>query len=175
MISNELFCQTMRQTVSEVTVITTEHDGQLHAMTATSFTSVSAEPPLALVCIKRGNDTDELVAKSGRIGVSLLSENQQKISSRYAWKGPERDRFDDLDTHRCPGGALVFDNCVAAMEAIIVESYEAGDHTIYIVQLDYAAVDSESRPLLYWKGDYAKLEASAASAQAQAAASRSAS
>lgn len=157
MISNELFRQTMRQTVSEVAVITAECDGYLHAMTATSFTSVSAEPPLALVCVKHGSDTDQLVSKAGRIGISLLGESQQKISSRYAWKNPERDLFDDLDTQRCPGGALVFQNCVAVMEAVIEKSYEAGDHTIYIVRIDYADVNDEVRPLLYWKGAYAEL------------------
>ncbi|WP_082905238.1 MULTISPECIES: flavin reductase family protein [Marinobacter] len=158
MINNELFCQTMRQLASGVAVITAESDGQLHAMTATSFTSVSAEPPLALVCVKRGSNTDQLVAKAGRIGISLLCESQRKISNRYAWKNPDRDRFDDLDTRRCPGGALVFNNCAAVMEAVVTESYEAGDHTLYIVQIDYASVDEEIRPLLYWKGNYAGLE-----------------
>ncbi|MDO6804811.1 flavin reductase, partial [Wenyingzhuangia sp. 1_MG-2023] len=66
MISNELFCNTMRQLASGVAVITMENDGQLHAMTATSFTSVSAQPPLALVCIKRGSDTDQLLGKAER-------------------------------------------------------------------------------------------------------------
>ncbi|PCM44944.1 flavin reductase family protein [Marinobacter sp. ANT_B65] len=158
MISNELFCETMRQLASGVAVITAESDGQLHAMTATSFTSVSAEPPLALVCIKRGSDTDQLVAKAGRIGVSLLSQTQQTISNRYAWKTPDRNRFDDLDTSRCPGGALVFNECAAVMEAVISQSYEAGDHTIYIVQIEHASVDIEVQPLLYWKGSYAGLE-----------------
>lgn len=158
MISNELFCQTMRQAVSEVAVITAECEGQLHAMTATSFTSLSAEPPLALVCIKRGSDTDQLVAKAGRVGVSLLREDQQNISNRYAWKNPDRDRFDDLDTRRCPGGALVFNHSVAVMETVVEESYEAGDHTIYILRIDYAAVNDGARPLVYYKGGYAGLE-----------------
>ncbi len=163
MISNELFCETMRQLASGVAVITVENEGHLHAMTATSFTSVSAEPPLALVCIKRGSDTDQLIAKAQRIGVSLLSRSQQDISNRYAWKTPDRDRFDDLDTRRCPGGALVFNDCAAIMEAVVTESHETGDHTLYIVQIEHAAVNDHQVPLLYWKGSYAELETPAAS------------
>lgn len=158
MISNELFCQTMRQLASGVAVITVETDGQLHAMTATSFTSVSAEPPLALVCIKRGSDTDRRVARSGRIGISLLNRTQQAISNRYAWKTPDRDRFDDLDTRRCPGGALVFQDCAAVMEAVVTESHATGDHTLYIVQIEHAYVDEQVVPLLYWQGSYVELE-----------------
>ncbi|MDP2505535.1 flavin reductase family protein [Oceanobacter sp. 3_MG-2023] len=161
MISNELFCNTMRQLASGVAVITMENDGQLHAMTATSFTSVSAQPPLALVCIKRGSDTDQLLGKAERMGVSLLSESQQEISNRYAWKTADPGRFDDLDTRRCPGGALVFNDSAAVMEAVITETYEAGDHTIYIAQLDYAAVNEEVQPLLYWQGRYAGLDSPA--------------
>ncbi|MGQ7843242.1 flavin reductase family protein [Granulosicoccus sp. 3-233] len=160
MISNELFCETMRQLASGVAVITVENDNQLHGMTATSFTSVSADPPLALVCIKRGSDTDQLVAKAKRIGVSLLNKTQQEISNRYAWKTADRDRFDDLDTWRCPGGSLVFNDCAAVMEAVVEESYEAGDHTIYIVQIEHASTNNQVVPLLYWNGNYAELESS---------------
>ena len=71
-----------------VTVVTTAVDGWLHGITANSFTSVSLDPFLLLVCIDKEAYANEQLEKAGRFGVNILAEAQQEISNQFASKSP---------------------------------------------------------------------------------------
>lgn len=159
MINGDLFRTTMRQWGAGVTVITVGEQGSsVHGMTANSFTPVSCEPPLLLFCIGRTNDTHKLLTCGSTVGINLLSESQTDISARFASKTAMRSRFDDLSWFRGLHGATLFHGCVAVMEVAIAETFEAGDHTIYLGEILDASPDASKKPLIYSQGRYARLE-----------------
>src|SRR5882672_3970613 len=75
---------------SGVTVVTTAHEGRLYGMTVASFASLSLQPPLVLVCIERSVKTHDAIAASGRYGVSILSNAQADISSKFASRSDDK-------------------------------------------------------------------------------------
>ncbi len=159
MIDASLFRATMRQLATGVAVITVRtREGRLHAMTATSFTPVSLEPPLLLICINRGGDTDAALADADGFGLTLLSEDQAELSTRFAGKGPERYRFDDLPLRRGPGGGAFLDGGAAFIEATLQERIVAGDHTLCLGRIDWATAFPERRPLVHHQGAYHRLQ-----------------
>ena len=81
---SRLFRQTVGQFVTGVTVIATESSGSVHAMTANSFTSLSLEPPLVLLCVGRHTKMGGFVGEAARFSVNILSRDQRDISSYFA-------------------------------------------------------------------------------------------
>jgi len=74
---------------SGVTVITTEHEGRTHGMTANAFVSVSLDPPLVLVSVDNRAQMHQLLALAPRYGVSVLAEDQEMLSNHFAGRATE--------------------------------------------------------------------------------------
>lgn len=143
------------QFATGVTVVSMETEDGVHGMTANSFTSVSLEPPLVLVCVDKRHRTHDLIPKIGRFAVNVLSEDQQDISNWYAGRRqkPVEPKW-RLDRARAPilEGALAWFDCRLAME------YDGGDHTIYVGRVeDFAIEEGEGEPLLFFRGRYTRL------------------
>jgi len=142
-----------------VTVITVDHEGEVHGMTANAFSSVSLDPLLVLVCVDRGARTHSQLHAKKRFGVNVLAEDQQVISEYYArpaedHQHAERDagaRFD-----RTKHGTPVLHGALAYLECRLHTSQDAGDHTIFIAEVEEALV-REGDPLLYYRGAYRAL------------------
>lgn len=158
MIDGDLFRKTMRQWAAGVTVMTVGEHDQVHGMTANSFTSVSCAPPLVLFCIGRNNDTRQMLKIGTTIGVNLLSESQVGLSTRFATKNGDRNRFDDLKWFKGPHGTTLFSDCAAVMEVEVSSFYEEGDHTIFIGKILWAEPDVSKRPLVYSQGGYVRVD-----------------
>src|SRR3569833_727708 len=90
MIGPDTYNTTMRQLASGVLVVTTRLHDRPHAMTATAFIPLSAEPPLVLLSIRSGSDTQRALAQTPRFGVNALSCSQAHLSRRFASRRPER-------------------------------------------------------------------------------------
>jgi flavin reductase (DIM6/NTAB) family NADH-FMN oxidoreductase RutF len=139
-----------------VTIITVDDDGKVEGMTANAFASVSLDPILVLVCVSHKARTHAHIHARKRFGVNVLSEHQRKISEHYALA--ERDpalaeheagaRFD-----RTRHGTPVLGGALAYLECRLQTTYEAGDHTIFIAEVEDVVVN-EGRPLLYFKSAY---------------------
>jgi flavin reductase (DIM6/NTAB) family NADH-FMN oxidoreductase RutF len=142
-----------------VTVITVDHEGEVHGMTANAFSSVSLDPLLVLVCVDRGARTHSQLHAKKRFGVNVLAEDQQVISEYYArpaedHQHAERDagaRFD-----RTKHGTPVLHGALAYLECRLHTSQDAGDHTIFIAEVEEVLV-REGDPLLYYRGAYRAL------------------
>src|SRR3712207_4420530 len=81
------FRNALRKFASGVTIVTVSGDGELHGMTASSFASVSLDPPLVLVCLDRTSRTRALVAQTGTFAVNVLRNDQQETSRAFARAG----------------------------------------------------------------------------------------
>jgi flavin reductase (DIM6/NTAB) family NADH-FMN oxidoreductase RutF len=140
-----------------VTVITTLVDGEHHAMTCNSFTSVSLEPVLVLFCAEKIARFHDVVLSSGTWAVSVLAQGQEDVSRRFAVRGrPLEDQFVGLPhTHAPLTGAAVVDGALASLECRTVSTTDAGDHTVVIGEvLGLGVPDPEGDPLLYYEGRY---------------------
>ena len=142
-----------------VTILTLDLDGAVHGMTANAFTSVSLDPLLVLVCVDRQASTHSHLHTKKRFGINVLCENQRAISEYYA--SPERTheraeaeagaRFD-----RTSHGTPMLHGALAYLECRLHSSQVAGDHTIFIGEVEDVVV-REGNPLLFFRGKYQKV------------------
>ena len=139
-----------------VTVITVDYEGEVHGMTANAFTSVSLEPMLVLVCVDHRAKTHAHLHARKRFGVNVLAEDQKLISDYYArplrtHAQAEQEagaRFD-----RTAHGTPVLHGALAYLECRLHTAQDAGDHTIFIAEVEDVVV-REGDPLLYFRANY---------------------
>ncbi|MGW4380070.1 flavin reductase family protein [Kitasatospora sp. NPDC004531] len=146
--------------VSLVTVHDAEDDEDA-GMTATSFLSVSLEPPLVLISVREDSRMDDLLSRAETWAVSLLGEEHRTLASRFAMKGRLSDRllFADAAWHRGPhSGAPLIDGALATVECRTERRIPAGDHTLVLGRVLAARVPAPAeRPLVYFRGGYRQL------------------
>jgi flavin reductase (DIM6/NTAB) family NADH-FMN oxidoreductase RutF len=162
-VSPEDLRSVMRRWVTGVTVVTTQYEGVRHGMTVNSFTSISLEPPLILVSLERTTRTHKMVKASGYFGVTILSENQQKISDCFAGRHTEhQDRFEGLTTLSIKSGIPFISGGLAFFDCRVVSTYDAGTHTLFIAEVLAVAAGQDShdksKPLIYYNRDYRELQ-----------------
>jgi len=151
------FRRGLGQFASGVTVVTTlDAAGQPQGLTASSFCSVSLEPPLVLVCVDNRLLARDAIAESGFFAVSVLAESQESVSRRFAGGGA--DKFTGPGLLPGTNGAPLVSGALAHLECRLAASHTAGDHTIFVgevVRLEATA----GRPLLYHESGYHRLDA----------------
>jgi flavin reductase (DIM6/NTAB) family NADH-FMN oxidoreductase RutF len=154
--NQEEFRRAMGCFATGVTVITVDYEGQVQGMTANAFTSVSLDPLLVLVCVDHEARTHAHLRARKRFGINVLSDRQRAVSEHYA--RPDRDparaeqeagaRFD-----RTQHGTPMLQGCLAYLECVLQSAQDAGDHTIFIAEVEDVVV-REGKPLLYFKSSY---------------------
>lgn len=152
-----------------VTIVTTEApDGTPRGFTANSFTSVSLDPPLVLVCIARAAGSAATFTAARHFAISILSEEQRATSALFA--SPVADRFVATPWRRGHSGSPLIAGAAAWFDCAMHETVDAGDHVILIgrvLAFDHA---EEAVPLGYCRGAYVRFglsqEVTAAAGQA---------
>jgi flavin reductase (DIM6/NTAB) family NADH-FMN oxidoreductase RutF len=155
-IAPELFKQVLAQWASGVTIVTSRHGGQVQGMTLSAFASVSLDPPLVLVCADKASITHGLIHGSGVLCVSVLAEDQQALSNRFASKRDEHLRFSGLQCADGVTGCPRIPGALAWLDCRVVNAVDAGDHFVYIAEVVDAEV-REGSPLVYFRSSYAEL------------------
>ena len=141
--------------VTGVTVVTTcDGDGAPHGFTANSFTSVSLDPPLVLVCVGHAVEGLEVYRECGGFAVNILADSQQVISETFATERP--NRFAGVRWREGVHGSPILEGCVAFLECAPEQRIEAGDHMILIGRV-LASEHSAGRPLAFCRGSYLSL------------------
>ncbi|HXF34805.1 MAG TPA: flavin reductase family protein [Candidatus Acidoferrales bacterium] len=143
----------MRRFATGVTVVTTVGpDGHVHGFTANAFASVTADPPMLLICVNRSAQSHPLISSAGRFCVNVLSLDQQEIAERFARSGIE-DRFGTIEWRPGETGSPIIAGTLAHFDCTLAEEHTAGTHTIFIgtvVDCSFA----EGAPLGYFDGAY---------------------
>ncbi len=140
-----------------VTVLTVAGE-RPHGMTANSVTSVSLDPPLVLCCVARTARMHDAIASTGRLGVSVLGRGQEQLARYFADKRrPEgAAQFDRVDW--CPGpytGAPLLSGALAWLECEVAETYEGGDHSIFLSRvLDATRRDRRLPGLVFFRSAF---------------------
>lgn len=145
----------MRRFATGVTVVSHLHDGQPAGMTANAFLSVSMEPPLVLVSVRRQSAFNARVGLGDRYGVNFLSERQQDLSAHFGGRRDEglAPRFADA------GGVPLLAGSLAQVVARVVDIHPAGDHLLYIGEVEDLRCGDEAAPLIFYGGAYKQLNA----------------
>jgi flavin reductase (DIM6/NTAB) family NADH-FMN oxidoreductase RutF len=152
------FRQTVGWFVTGVTVIATEIDGQIRAMTANSFTSLSLDPPLVLFCVGKSTRTGQVIHSAAGFSVNILCHGQQALSTYFAggWTGPQPPAFSFVKW----AGAPRLEGCAAAVGCEIASIHEGGDHWIVIGRvLDLYRSEAAYQPLVFFGGRYTTVRA----------------
>ncbi len=148
------FRAAMGRFATGVTIVSTEVDESVHGMTANAFLSVSLDPPLILVSIATRARMHGHLAVGQPFGVSVLAEAQQTLSNHFAGRVEAASAV--AWTWQADAPLLV--GASAQIAARVVAAHPAGDHTLFIGQVEYLAHD-EQRPLIFHAGRYAQLAA----------------
>ncbi|SPF48873.1 NADH-dependent flavin reductase [Candidatus Sulfotelmatobacter kueseliae] len=144
-----------------VTIITVDLEGCVHGMTANAFASVSLDPMLVLVCVDHSTRTHAHLHAKKRFGINVLGEDQRAISEYYA--RPDRSH-EHAETEagarfvRTAHGTPMLHGSLAYLECRLHSAEEAGDHTIFIAEVEDVVV-RDGDPLLYFRGKYRKVGA----------------
>jgi flavin reductase (DIM6/NTAB) family NADH-FMN oxidoreductase RutF len=113
---------------------------------------VSLEPPLVLVCVGHEATAHPAVQLHGWFAVNLLARGQEALSQRFAASG--EDKFSGVAFRDGLAQLPLLHGALATLECRLVNRHEAGDHTIFVGQVERAAVAGDGAPLVYFRGSY---------------------
>jgi flavin reductase (DIM6/NTAB) family NADH-FMN oxidoreductase RutF/ADP-ribose pyrophosphatase YjhB (NUDIX family) len=135
-----------------VTVVTLwDESGSPTGFTANSFTSVSLEPPLILVCVANTSRSQGMLAAAERFGVNILSDGQRDTSNAFAARSGTK--FEGVPRWSEPGGPPLIEGSLGAIDCRREQTILAGDHSVVIGRvLGYQR--EQGRPLGYYGGGY---------------------
>lgn len=150
--------QAMRAWTTGVAVVTAAYDGQRYGMTVNSFTSISLEPPLICVTMKRLTHTHELVEKSGEFALTILSSAQKELSDRFAGKNPDiKDRFEGMETETLLLNAPLIKGGLAYLNCRVRNAFPVGENTLFVAEVVAAKGEGKGDPLVYHNRVFWKL------------------
>jgi flavin reductase ActVB len=144
---------------SGVTIVsTTDGEGRHWGFTASSFSSVSMDPPLVLVCIANTADSHPAFMKARRYAINILSQGQEDIAMHFARKGvdkfgPHEFRYGTDDEPHPP----VLPGSMASLVCTAHDVYAAGDHTVLIGRIEAVEL-GDATPLVYYNRGFRNLE-----------------
>ena len=147
--ARDAFIRAMRSVASSVTVVTTDGPAGRHGATVSAFSSVSADPPTTLICLRDASRIARAVLRNNAYTVNVLPQSSREIANRFAGCDDERleDRFEGI---ACDGtairGATVF-ACRVAQTVI------SGSHRIFIGHVTEVHHGGRA-PLAYLDGAY---------------------
>ena len=148
----EEFKAALARFASGITVVTVDADGTKHGMTASSFASVSLDPPRVLVCLDKSSRTRSLL--SDRFAINILSAEQEEVSRDFAHSGDKP--FATLPHDAGVSGAPLIRGAIACIECATSSIVDGGDHDIIIGDV-IACTSDEGRPLIYFARGYRSL------------------
>jgi flavin reductase (DIM6/NTAB) family NADH-FMN oxidoreductase RutF len=147
------------QFATGVTVVTAERaPGRVHGMTANSFTSVSLDPPLILICVSHGAQLLPMVQRQKRFGVNILRDNQLAMSEYFARteESAETEKQLGIRYRWTERGVPFLEDALVHLACNVVDSHVAGDHTIFIAEVESVEI-YDGEPLLYLRGNYRRV------------------
>lgn len=140
---------------SGVVAVAASVRGQLTGIAASSFTSVSIDPPLVSFSISKTSSTWPLLREADRLGLSVLADHHDAVCRQLA--GPREERFAGLPFRVTGNGAVLLDEAVATYDCSIHEEVVAGDHLIVLLEVHEVGAGDSEHPLVFHRSAFAKL------------------
>jgi flavin reductase (DIM6/NTAB) family NADH-FMN oxidoreductase RutF len=154
-VSSEEFRRACGRFATGVAVVSVvDERGTTHGLTVSSFTSVSLNPPLILICLGHEVTMIEAFRRASHFGISILREESRAISARFATKG--LDKFDGVAWRPGGTGVPLIDCALTTIECETHQRFTSGDHDILVGRVVATRVE-EGAPLIYYASRYQKL------------------
>jgi flavin reductase (DIM6/NTAB) family NADH-FMN oxidoreductase RutF len=143
----------LRRLASSVSVVTCRHNTRNYAMTATSVSALSMEPPSMLVCVNRSATFHAALSQANEFGINVLSRAHVVISKLCSGEASAESRFNvgDWDTRAV---APVLIDAQAAITCRKDKQLEYGTHTIFMGRIISISMNGDVDPLIYVDGQY---------------------
>lgn len=138
-----------------VVAVASEVDGELVGLAASSFTSVSLDPPLVSFSVATTSKTWPTLRRAAHLGLTVLAEHHGEVCRQLA--GPVQHRFDGVAVSATDEGAVTLNEGLARFDCTIYREVEAGDHTIVILKLHAVAHTDTSLPLVFHRSVFGTL------------------
>lgn len=142
----------MRFYPAGVTVITAGRGDARRGLTATSFTSVTMEPPTVLVCVNRNGAAHRAITENRHFCVNILCEQSRDLAESFAGMTGKTgaDQFEGFEWVETCVGAPAYAFAQASVACELTEAVEAGSHSIFIGEVREAALNPDRQPLLHY-------------------------
>ena len=139
-----------------VTVVTcVDDEGNPGGLTVNSFTSVSLDPPLLLVCLHKMAASSSALTIAPNFAINVLQTEQQPASITFSTR--VEDRFGSTPWSNGEAGAPILEDSLCVFECERYAVYDGGDHHILVGRVIKASFDASVDPLLYFRGSYRRL------------------
>lgn len=143
------FRDAMARFATGIAIVTTHDEaGTPYGFTASSFCSVSLDPPLVLVCLAKSARSYPVFARNQSFAVSILRSAHVEFARRFASKVP--DRFAPGGFIDTPRGSIVLSEALAVVECSVHSRHEAGDHVIMVGEVDQVSLAKQGKPVVYF-------------------------
>jgi flavin reductase (DIM6/NTAB) family NADH-FMN oxidoreductase RutF len=149
------FRQVLGHFPTGVCIVSSMVDGAPMGMAIGSFFSVSLDPPLVGFCAGRSSSTWGVLGAADRFCVSVLGDDQEEVSRRFASKEP--DKFTGLAWDASPLGSPRLGGSLAWIDCRRHATHDGGDHDIVVGAVHDLAVAREGHPLIFFRGGYGHL------------------
>ena len=137
-----------------VVVISTKDGEAFRGLTATSFTSLSLEPPLVLVCLDQQSFTRVALRQHGAFNAGILGRQHAFLAERFSGQAPAVDRSWREVGHRLGGNGLpILEGALAWVECTVEDIHPGGDHEIVIGRVGAVGI-GPGDPLVLWDRAY---------------------
>jgi flavin reductase (DIM6/NTAB) family NADH-FMN oxidoreductase RutF len=154
-VSSEEFRRACGRFATGVTVASVlDREGFPHGLTVSSFTSVSLDPPLILICLGHAVTSIEDFRQARHFGISILRDGDRSLSDRFAQKA--QDHFDGVDWQAGKTGVPLLARALAAIECSVCQRFTAGDHDILVGEVVRTCVN-DGAPLVHFASRYRTL------------------
>ncbi|RPA57313.1 flavin reductase [Gordonia oryzae] len=142
-----------------VVAVAAEVDGAVIGLAASSFTSVSLDPPLVSVSIANTSKTWPDLRRADHLGVTVLADHQDVLCRQLA--GPVAQRFDGVLLNASDEGAVTLDDGLAQFDCTVYREVEAGDHIIVLLELHGVDHPETGSPLIFHRSGFGRLATTA--------------
>lgn len=154
-VTSSAFRHAMSRFATGITVVATrDSDNELVGLTVNSFNSVSLQPPLVLWSLSQNSRYLATFRQAPRYTISVLSAQQEKISRLFSTRHSQR--FGQVEHELTAHGLPVIAQACAWLECTARHQYEAGDHLIFVGQVESCVV-TPNAPLVYFNSAYCQL------------------
>jgi flavin reductase (DIM6/NTAB) family NADH-FMN oxidoreductase RutF len=138
-----------------VVAVAAEVDGLLAGLAASSFTSVSLDPPLVSFSVATTSQTWPGLRQAAHLGVTVLADHHGAVCRQLA--GPAEHRFDGIAVHATDQGAVTLDEGLARFDCTIYREVEAGDHLLILLRLHAVEHPEAGSPLIFHRSAFGRL------------------
>ena len=149
------FRDVMGRFATGVAVVSFLRDGAPAGMTVNAFMSVSLTPPLVTVSVRRASSFNDHVGLGARYGVNILTEDQQHLGGQFA----NQTARDPAVVFSMEHGTPLLEKGLAHIIARVVDIFPAGDHLLYLGEVERMFRGAEAKPLIFFTGRYKQIAA----------------